>query len=98
MIRQSPANVLVVGVGAPKQEKWIAKYRDQLPSIDIFLAVGAAIDFEAGNKPRAPELISKLGLEWLYRLSTEPRRLWKRYLLDDFPFLWLVVKQKFTRR
>ena len=98
MIRQSPANVLVVGVGAPKQEKWIAKYRDQLPSIDIFLAVGAAIDFEAGNKPRAPELISKLGLEWLYRLSTEPRRLWKRYLLDDFPFLCLVVKQKFTRR
>ncbi len=98
MIRQSPANVLVVGVGAPKQEKWIAKYRDQLPSIDIFLAVGAAIDFEAGNKPRSPEIISKLGLEWLYRLSTEPGRLWKRYLLDDFPFLWLLVKQRLARR
>lgn len=97
MIRQSPANVLVVGVGAPKQEKWIAKYRDQLPNIDIFLAVGAAIDFEAGNKPRAPELLSKLGLEWLYRLSTEPGRLWKRYLLDDFPFLWLVIKERFAR-
>ncbi|WP_228053267.1 WecB/TagA/CpsF family glycosyltransferase [Nodosilinea sp. LEGE 07298] len=97
MIRQSPANVLVVGVGAPKQEKWIAKYRDHLPSIDIFLAVGAAIDFEAGNKPRAPELLSKLGLEWLYRLSTEPGRLWKRYLLDDFPFLWLVIKERFAR-
>ncbi|WP_263970716.1 WecB/TagA/CpsF family glycosyltransferase [Leptolyngbya sp. KIOST-1] len=97
MIRQSPANVLVVGVGAPKQEKWIAKYRDQLPNIDIFLAVGAAIDFEAGNKPRAPELLSKLGLEWLYRLSTEPGRLWKRYLLDDFPFLWLVLKERFVR-
>lgn len=98
MIRQSPANVLVVGVGAPKQEKWIAKYRDQLPSIDILLAVGAAIDFEAGNKPRAPELLSKLGLEWLYRLMTEPSRLWKRYLLDDLPFLWLLVKQRLTRR
>ncbi|MGG6242764.1 WecB/TagA/CpsF family glycosyltransferase [Nodosilinea sp. AN01ver1] len=97
MIRQSPANVLVVGVGAPKQEKWIAKYRDQLPNIDIFLAVGAAIDFEAGNKPRSPELLSKLGLEWLYRLSTEPGRLWKRYLLDDFPFLWLVIKERFAR-
>ncbi|HIK44343.1 MAG TPA: WecB/TagA/CpsF family glycosyltransferase [Leptolyngbyaceae cyanobacterium M65_K2018_010] len=94
MIRQSPANVLVVGVGAPKQEKWIAKYKDQLPSIDIFMAVGAAIDFEAGNKPRAPELISKLGLEWLYRLASEPQRLWKRYLLDDFPFLWLVLKER----
>ncbi len=97
MIRQSPANVLVVGVGAPKQEKWIAKYREQLPNIDIFLAVGAAIDFEAGNKPRAPELLSKLGLEWLYRLSTEPGRLWKRYLVDDFPFLWLVIKERFAR-
>ncbi|PSN15146.1 glycosyltransferase [filamentous cyanobacterium CCT1] len=97
MIRQSSANVLVVGVGAPKQEKWIAKYRDQLPNIDIFLAVGAAIDFEAGNKPRAPELLSRLGLEWLYRLSTEPGRLWKRYLIDDFPFLWLVIKERFAR-
>lgn len=93
MIRQSPANVLVVGVGAPKQEKWIATYKDQLPSIDIFMAVGAAIDFEAGNKPRAPELMSKLGLEWLYRLASEPNRLWKRYLLDDFPFLWLISKE-----
>ncbi|WOD38734.1 WecB/TagA/CpsF family glycosyltransferase [Nodosilinea sp. E11] len=97
MIRQSPANVLVVGVGAPKQEKWIAKYRDHLPNIDIFLAVGAAIDFEAGNKPRAPQLISDLGLEWLYRLSTEPGRLWKRYLLDDFPFLWLVGRERLAR-
>lgn len=97
MIRQSPANVLVVGVGAPKQEKWIAKYKDQLPSIDIFMAVGAAIDFEAGNKPRAPELISKLGLEWLYRLASEPKRLWKRYLLDDFPFLWLIFKERLSQ-
>lgn len=94
MIRQSSANVLVVGVGAPKQEKWIAKYKNQLPNIDIFLAVGAAIDFEAGNKPRAPELVSKLGLEWLYRLASEPNRLWKRYLLDDLPFLWLIVKER----
>lgn len=98
MIRQSSANVLVVGVGAPKQEKWIAKYRDQLPSVDIFLAVGASIDFEAGNKPRAPELVSKLGLEWLYRLASEPKRLWKRYLVDDLPFLWLIVKERLARR
>ncbi|MFH7245825.1 MAG: WecB/TagA/CpsF family glycosyltransferase [Spirulina sp.] len=97
LIRQSSANVLVVGVGAPKQEKWIAKYKDQLPSIDIFMAVGASIDFEAGNKPRAPELISKLGLEWLYRLASEPKRLWKRYLLDDFPFLWLIAKERFAQ-
>lgn len=97
MIRQSPANVLVVGVGAPKQEIWIAKYKDRLPTIDIFMAVGAAIDFEAGNKPRAPQLMSQLGLEWLYRLITEPQRLWKRYLLDDLPFFWLLFKEKLAR-
>ncbi len=97
MIRQSSATVLVVGVGAPKQEKWIAKHKDQLPNIDIFLAVGAAIDFEAGHKPRAPELVSQLGLEWLYRLVSEPRRLWKRYLLDDLPFLWLILKERFMQ-
>ncbi|MBD2260118.1 WecB/TagA/CpsF family glycosyltransferase [Pseudanabaena sp. FACHB-2040] len=97
MVRQSSANVLVVGVGAPKQEKWIAKYREHLPNIDIFLAVGAAIDFEAGNKPRAPQLMSQLGLEWLYRLITEPHRLWKRYLVDDLPFFWLLLKEKLTR-
>lgn len=94
MIKQSPANVLIVGVGAPKQEKWIAKYRDQLPNIDIFMGVGAAIDFEAGNKPRSPKWMSEAGLEWLYRLASEPRRLWKRYLLQDLPFLWLLIKQK----
>lgn len=97
MIRQSSANVLVVGVGAPKQEKWIAKYKDQLPNINIFMAIGASIDFEAGHKPRAPQLMSNLGLEWLYRLSTEPQRLWKRYLVDDLPFFWLLLKEKMTR-
>lgn len=97
MIRRSSANVLMVGVGAPKQEKWIAKYKHQLPSIDIFMGVGAAIDFEAGHKPRAPQLISKLGLEWLYRLLSEPKRLWKRYLLDDLPFLWLILKERFVQ-
>ncbi len=96
-IRASGANVLVVGVGAPKQEKWIVKYRDQLPTIDIFMGLGATLDFEAGNKPRSPKIMSTLGLEWLHRLSTEPRRLWKRYLLKDMPFLWLLVRQKLTR-
>jgi exopolysaccharide biosynthesis WecB/TagA/CpsF family protein len=94
LINRSPANVLVVGVGAPKQEIWISRYRSLLPNINIFLAVGAAIDFEAGNKPRAPKVMSDLGIEWLYRLLTEPRRLWKRYLVDDLPFLTLILKQK----
>jgi N-acetylglucosaminyldiphosphoundecaprenol N-acetyl-beta-D-mannosaminyltransferase len=94
IIRNSGANVLVVGVGAPKQEKWIIRYKNQLPNIDIFMAMGAAIDFEAGCKSRAPQFVSELGLEWLYRMISEPKRLWKRYLLDDLPFLGLVVQEK----
>jgi exopolysaccharide biosynthesis WecB/TagA/CpsF family protein len=98
MIRKSSANVLVVGLGSPKQEKWIAKYRHQLPNIDIFMGVGAAVDFEAGHKPRAPKMVSELGLEWLYRLMSEPKRLWKRYLVQDIPFVWLLLKQKLVRK
>lgn len=94
MVRESSANVLVVGLGSPKQEKWIAKYRHQLSNIDIFMGVGAAIDFEAGCKLRAPKFVSELGLEWLYRLLSEPKRLWKRYLVRDIPFVWLLLKQK----
>lgn len=94
LIQQSDATVLAVGVGAPKQEKWIAKYRQQLPNIKIFLAIGATIDFEAGNVKRAPKWMSEVGLEWLYRLLSEPTRLWKRYLIDDTHFFWLVLKQK----
>ncbi|MFA6060419.1 MAG: WecB/TagA/CpsF family glycosyltransferase [Taibaiella sp.] len=94
VIRNSGANVLVVGVGAPKQELWIAKYKHLLPEIDIFLALGATIDFEAENIKRAPEILQKLHLEWLYRLLCEPRRLWKRYLIDDMPFFFLILKQK----
>ncbi len=94
MIHYSAANVLVIGVGAPKQEIWISRHKAQLPKIDIFLAVGASIDFEAGTKPKAPRWMSNLGVEWLYRLYCEPKRLWKRYLVDDLPFFWLILKQK----
>lgn len=95
LINQSGATVLAIGVGSPKQEKWLYQYRQQLASINIFLAVGAAIDFEAGHKPRAPRWISEMGLEWLFRLLSEPRRLWKRYLIEDSRIFWLVLKQKY---
>lgn len=97
MIQRSGANVLVVGVGAPKQEIWITQHRSRLPNIAIFLAVGAAIDFEAGNKPRSPEWMSQYGVEWLHRLASEPGRLWKRYLLEDMPFFGLLLKQKLSQ-
>jgi N-acetylglucosaminyldiphosphoundecaprenol N-acetyl-beta-D-mannosaminyltransferase len=94
LIEQSGATVLAVGLGAPKQEKWIAKYKGQLSNIKIFLAIGATIDFEAGEKSRAPKWMSESGLEWLYRLVTEPKRLWKRYLVESLPFFWLILKQR----
>jgi N-acetylglucosaminyldiphosphoundecaprenol N-acetyl-beta-D-mannosaminyltransferase len=92
--QKAQANVLAIGVGTPKQEKWIYKYRSRLKNIKVILAVGATVDFEAGNIPRAPKWISNLGLEWLYRLVREPKRLAKRYLVDDLPFLGLILKQK----
>lgn len=94
MINKSEATVLAIGVGAPKQEKWIYKYKNKLPKIKFFLAIGATIDFEAGNVKRAPKWMSEVGFEWLYRLLTEPQRLWKRYLVEDLPFFWLILKQK----
>lgn len=95
-INSSGATVLAVGLGAPKQESWISKYKHKLPKIKIFLAIGATIDFEAGHKKRSPKLVSKLGLEWLHRLISEPKRLWKRYLCDDLPFVWLIFQEKMS--
>ncbi|AFY35658.1 glycosyl transferase, WecB/TagA/CpsF family [Calothrix sp. PCC 7507] len=94
MINQSGATVLAIGVGAPKQEMWIAKYRNRLNHVKTFLAIGATISFEAGIIQRSPRWISEMGFEWLYRLLSEPKRLWKRYILDAIPFFWLVIQQK----
>lgn len=97
LINQSGATVLAVGLGAPKQEVWITKYKDQLPKVKTFLAIGATIDFEAGVVHRAPKWMSNVGLEWLYRIVCEPRRLWKRYLVQGLPFFWYLLEQKFNR-
>jgi len=94
LINQSRATVLAVGVGAPKQEKWIYNYKNRLTHIRIFLAVGATIDFEAGTLSRAPKWMSHLGVEWIFRITRDPKRLWKRYLVEDLPFFWLLLKQR----
>lgn len=93
LVNQSGATVLAIGVGAPKQEKFIYKYRNQFKHIKIFMAIGATIDFEAGNVNRAPKWVSEMGLEWLYRLVSEPRRLWKRYLVEGPAFFWFLLLQ-----
>jgi len=93
-INASEANVLVVGLGAPKQEIWIDTHRHRFTQVRSFMALGATLDFEAGEKPRAPRWMSRFGLEWLYRLIQEPGRLWRRYLVTDTQFFWLVLKER----
>jgi N-acetylglucosaminyldiphosphoundecaprenol N-acetyl-beta-D-mannosaminyltransferase len=78
-IRESGVQVLFVGLGCPKQERWMAAHRDAVDC--VMLGVGAAFDFLAGAKPQAPRWMQVAGLEWLFRLAWEPRRLWRRYLL-----------------
>jgi N-acetylglucosaminyldiphosphoundecaprenol N-acetyl-beta-D-mannosaminyltransferase len=78
-IRRTEADVVWVGIGVPKQEKWMASMRDRLDA-PVLIGVGAAFDFHAGLIPQAPQSLQRLGLEWLFRLIQEPRRLWRRYL------------------
>lgn len=91
MINEVKPDVLAVGLGAPKQEKFLYNYRNQL-NVPVALAIGASIDFEAGNIDRAPEWMQRSGLEWFYRLCKEPKRMFKRYLVDDMKIFRLVFK------
>ena len=91
-IRASGANVVWVGLGMPKQEQWMHRMADRLPGTAI-VGVGAAFDFLAGTVSQAPEWMQRSGLEWAYRLSQEPRRLWRRYLWNNPAFLVLMVRQ-----
>lgn len=93
-VNASGASVLAVGVGAPKQEKWILANKHRMPAIRIFFAIGATIEFEAGALTRAPAWATNMGFEWLFRMFQEPKRLVKRYLIDDLPVLLLILKQR----
>ena len=93
IINQSKANVLVVGTGAPKQEKWIIKYHKDMPKVNIFMGLGATIDFEAGNLKRASTFWREIGMEWFYRFMKEPRRLFKRYFIDDIQIFYYFMQQ-----
>lgn len=93
MINKANTQILIVGLGCPKQEKFIHKYRKEL-NVPISLGLGASLDFEAGNIKRAPKWMSDNGLEWLYRLSKEPKRMFKRYIVDDVKIFKLTFKYK----
>jgi len=90
-IRESGARILFVGLSTPKQERWMAAHRGSIPA--VMLGVGAAFDFLAGVKPQAPAWMQNSGLEWLFRLATEPRRLFWRYLKHNPRFAALFAWQ-----
>ena len=93
LINDSKPHILAVGLGAPKQEKFIHKYKERL-NVPISLAIGASIDFEAGNITRAPKWMQKSGLEWFYRFLNEPKRMFKRYFIDDVKILKIFIKYR----
>lgn len=88
-IKRSGTRILFVGLGCPRQEIWMAEHRNKIEA--VMLGVGAAFDFHAGTKPQAPSWVQRLGFEWLFRLITEPRRLWKRYLIHNPRFIVLAI-------
>lgn len=96
-INASGADVVWVGIGVPKQEKWMARLRDRLDA-PVLVGVGAAFDFHAGLMPQAPHWMQTSGLEWMYRLGHEPRRLWRRYLRYNPRFVTGFTKQYMHKR
>jgi len=90
-IKRSGAAIVFVGRGCPRQEKWVATHLGKIPV--AMIAVGAAFDFHAGTLRQAPRLLQDYGLEWLFRLAIEPKRLWRRYLILNPLFIWSFCRQ-----
>ncbi len=93
-IVDSGARILFVGIGCPKQETWMVQHRARIPA--TILSVGAAFDFHSGRVVQAPRWMMKIGLEWLFRLLVEPRRLWRRYIFRNPAFIALFTWQLLT--
>ncbi len=92
-INAAEPDIVWVGLGTPKQDLWMGQMREKLEA-PVLIAVGAAFNFHAGMLSQAPKWMQRMGLEWLFRLCKEPRRLWRRYLLGNPRFLWLLLKQR----
>lgn len=88
-IKRSGARIVFIGLGAPKQDSFAHAHRDRIDAVQV--CVGAAFDFHAGTLPMAPVWMQRLGLEWLFRLAREPRRLWRRYLLTNTAFVARLI-------
>jgi N-acetylglucosaminyldiphosphoundecaprenol N-acetyl-beta-D-mannosaminyltransferase len=90
-VNHSGTRILFIGLNTPKQDYWMAAHKGRIDA--VMIGVGAAFDFLAGVKPQAPRWMMRLGMEWLFRLTTEPRRLWKRYLKHNPRFVVLFALQ-----
>jgi len=93
LIKSKSPDILVVGLGSPKQEKFIHKNKEEL-NVSLSICIGAGIDFEAGVVKRAPKWMRRCGLEWFFRLCKEPKRMFKRYIIDDLKIIGLIWKYK----
>lgn len=94
MIRRARPDILFVGLGAPKQEKWIYRHKASI-GVPVSIGIGASFEYVAGVAGRAPVWMQRSGLEWMHRVLQEPGRYWRRYLADDLQFFPLVVAQRF---
>jgi N-acetylglucosaminyldiphosphoundecaprenol N-acetyl-beta-D-mannosaminyltransferase len=92
-VNQTQPDVLWVGLGAPKQEYWMSRFRDRL-NASVLIGVGVAFDYHAGRKKQAPPWMQRRGFEWAFRFYHEPRRLWRRYFPNNLAFLMLVLLQE----
>lgn len=97
MINDASPDIVWVGISTPKQEKWMAEHLGRTKTT-VMIGVGAAFDFLSGAKRQAPKWMQRSGLEWLFRLITEPRRLWRRYLIGNTMFIWSILKEFFQKR
>jgi N-acetylglucosaminyldiphosphoundecaprenol N-acetyl-beta-D-mannosaminyltransferase len=93
-INAAGPDVVWIGLGSPKQERWMAEFRTRLKA-PVIIGIGAAFDYNTGRLTRAPRWMQKCALEWLYRLIQEPRRLWRRYLRNNPLFLWFLFCQRY---
>lgn len=95
-INASGAAILFIALGCPRQECWMHEHRSKLRA--VMIGIGAALDFTAGSVPRAPFWMQRFGLEWLFRLGSEPRRLWRRYAITNSMFVALIMREMLSAR